>query len=29
GSPGGVRDGLNVLRELLPHAVHIARGGAH
>jgi cyclic pyranopterin phosphate synthase len=29
GSPGGVRDGLVVLRELLPHAVHIARGGAH
>jgi cyclic pyranopterin monophosphate synthase len=29
GSPGGVRDGLTVLRELLPHAVHIARGGAH
>ncbi len=29
GSPGGVRDGLAVLRELLPHAVHIARGGAH
>ncbi|MFI5362686.1 MAG: bifunctional molybdenum cofactor biosynthesis protein MoaC/MoaB [Elusimicrobiota bacterium] len=29
GSPGGVRDGLAVLRDLLPHAVHIARGGAH
>jgi molybdenum cofactor biosynthesis protein MoaC len=29
GSPGGVRDGLAVLHELLPHAVHIARGGAH
>ena len=29
GSPGGVRDGLAVLKELLPHAVHIARGGAH
>jgi molybdenum cofactor biosynthesis protein MoaC len=29
GSPGGVRDGLAVLSELLPHAVHIARGGAH
>jgi molybdenum cofactor biosynthesis protein MoaC len=29
GSPGGVRDGLSVLRDLLPHAVHIARGGAH
>jgi len=29
GSPGGVRDGLAVLRDLLPHAVHIAKGGAH
>ena len=29
GSPGGVRDGLAVLRSLLPHAVHIARGGDH
>lgn len=29
GSPGGVRDGLAVLASLLPHAVHIARGGAH
>ena len=29
GSPGGVRDGLSVLRDLLPHAVHIARGGDH
>ncbi|MDE2511400.1 MAG: bifunctional molybdenum cofactor biosynthesis protein MoaC/MoaB, partial [Elusimicrobia bacterium] len=29
GSPGGVRDGLAVLSALLPHAVHIARGGAH
>ena len=29
GSPGGVRDGLTVLRDLLPHAVHIAKGGAH
>jgi cyclic pyranopterin phosphate synthase len=29
GSPGGVRDGLAVLNALLPHAVHIARGGAH
>jgi molybdenum cofactor biosynthesis protein MoaC len=29
GSPGGVRDGLAVLEDLLPHAVHIARGGAH
>jgi cyclic pyranopterin phosphate synthase len=29
GSPGGVRDGLAVLGDLLPHAVHIARGGGH
>lgn len=29
GSPGGVRDGLAVLSELLPHAAHIARGGDH
>lgn len=29
GSAGGVRDGLSVLRDLLPHAVHIARGGDH
>ncbi|HAZ07247.1 MAG TPA: bifunctional molybdenum cofactor biosynthesis protein MoaC/MoaB [Elusimicrobia bacterium] len=29
GSPGGVRDGLAVLGELAPHAVHIARGGDH
>jgi molybdenum cofactor biosynthesis protein MoaC len=29
GSPGGVRDGLVVLRDLLPHAVHIAKGGKH
>jgi cyclic pyranopterin phosphate synthase len=29
GSPGGVRDGLAVLHSLLPHAVHIAKGGAH
>lgn len=29
GSAGGVRDGLAVLRALLPHAVHIARGGDH
>ena len=29
GSPGGVRDGLAVLADLLPHAVHIARGGKH
>lgn len=29
GSGGGVRDGLTVLSDLLPHAVHIARGGKH
>lgn len=29
GSAGGVRDGLEVLAELLPHAVHVARGGDH
>ncbi len=29
GSPGGVRDGLAVLSNLLPHAVHVARGGNH
>ena len=29
GSTGGVRDGLKVLAELLAHAIHIARGGAH
>jgi molybdenum cofactor synthesis domain-containing protein len=29
GSPGGVRDGLAVLAEFLPHAVHVARGGDH
>jgi molybdenum cofactor biosynthesis protein MoaC len=29
GSPGGVRDGLAVLSELLPHAIHVARGGDH
>ena len=29
GSAGGVRDGLAALRALLPHAVHIARGGDH
>jgi cyclic pyranopterin monophosphate synthase len=29
GSTGGVRDGLTVLRDLLPHAIHIARGGDH
>jgi cyclic pyranopterin monophosphate synthase len=29
GSPGGVRDGVSLLRDLLPHAIHIARGGAH
>ncbi|MEQ1920705.1 MAG: molybdenum cofactor synthesis domain-containing protein, partial [Elusimicrobiota bacterium] len=29
GSAGGVRDGLNVLGDLLPHAIHIAKGGKH
>jgi len=29
GSPGGVRDGLTVLADLLPHAALIARGGGH
>lgn len=29
GSGGGVRDGLCVLEDLLPHAVHIASGGKH
>lgn len=29
GSPGGVKDGLKVLAELLPHALHIAGGGGH
>ncbi len=29
GSVGGVRDGLSVLSDLLPHAVHVARGGQH
>ncbi len=29
GSTGGVADGLEVLRELLPHALHVARGGDH
>ncbi len=29
GSGGGVRDGLCVLADLLPHAVHIAAGGDH
>ncbi len=29
GSGGGVRDGLLVLENLLPHAVHIASGGKH
>jgi molybdopterin adenylyltransferase len=27
GSPGGVRDGLDVLADLLPHAVALLRGG--
>jgi len=29
GSPGGVRDGLCVLENLLPHAISIASGGKH
>ncbi|MBI4347285.1 MAG: MogA/MoaB family molybdenum cofactor biosynthesis protein, partial [Elusimicrobia bacterium] len=29
GSRGGVRDGLTVLAELLPHALHVAGGGGH
>lgn len=29
GSPGGCRDGLAVLRDLLPHAVEQVRGGDH
>ncbi|MBI4424481.1 MAG: bifunctional molybdenum cofactor biosynthesis protein MoaC/MoaB [Elusimicrobia bacterium] len=29
GSRGGVADGLAVLADLLPHAVHVARGGDH
>lgn len=29
GSRGGVKDGLTILAELLPHAVHVARGGDH
>ena len=29
GSRGGVADGLAVLEALLPHAVHVARGGDH
>ncbi len=29
GSRGGVKDGLAVLSELLPHALHVARGGDH
>ncbi len=29
GSGGGVRDGLSVLSDFLPHAVHIAQGGKH
>ena len=29
GSPGGCRDGIAVLRDLLPHAVQQIRGGDH
>ncbi len=29
GSVGGVEDGLRVLARLLPHAVHVSRGGGH
>jgi molybdenum cofactor biosynthesis protein MoaC len=29
GSPGAVKDGLRVLAEILPHAVHIGRNGKH
>lgn len=29
GSPRAVRSGLSVLRELLPHLLHISQGGAH
>ena len=29
GSGGGVRDGLSVLGDLLPHAIHIAKDGKH
>lgn len=29
GSEGGVRDGLTILEQLLPHAIHIASGGGH
>ena len=29
GSAGGVSDGLSVLAQLLPHALHVARGGGH
>jgi molybdenum cofactor biosynthesis protein MoaC len=29
GSRGGVKDGLSVLAELLPHAIHVARGADH
>ncbi len=29
GSIAGVREGLSVLSDLLPHAVHVARGGDH
>jgi molybdenum cofactor biosynthesis protein MoaC len=29
GSPSAIQDSLRVLAELLPHALHIARGGSH
>ncbi len=29
GSEGGVRDGLCVLENLLPHAIHVSNGGGH
>lgn len=29
GSRGGAEDGLKVLAELLPHALHVMRGGSH
>ena len=29
GSPGGVKDGLKVLAEVLPHALQVMKGGGH